>query len=138
MKIRRMMTTLYLSVDTQTGMYKIANAGHCYPVIVKKGGNETRFVEFEGSMPLGVVKKAKLETKEDVFNPGDIMFLYTDGIIEAANAAGESLGFDGFSELLKKSYNENIELYYETLFAAYKDWSPTSSDDLTLVIIKYD
>ena len=138
MKIRRMMTTLYLSVDTQTGMYKIANAGHCYPVIVKKGGNETRFVEFEGSMPLGVVKKAKLETKEDLFNPGDIMFLYTDGIIEAANAAGESLGFDGFSELLKKSYNENIELYYETLFAAYKDWSPTSSDDLTLVIIKYD
>ena len=36
MKIRRMMTALYLSVDTQTGMYKIANAGHCYPVIVKK------------------------------------------------------------------------------------------------------
>lgn len=138
LKIKRMMTASYLYLDSVTGLCEIANAGHCYPILIKNGGTEVKYIEFKGSMPLGIVKKVKTSTLTHQFEENDILLLYTDGIIEAANEQGESLGFERFSDLLKRAYHQDIEEYYTQIFAEYKKWAPESDDDLTMVLIKYE
>ncbi|MEW6710030.1 MAG: SpoIIE family protein phosphatase, partial [Candidatus Riflebacteria bacterium] len=51
-KLRRMMTCQCLELNTSTGEFKIANAGHCYPVLIKADSRECSFVEVNGT-PLG-------------------------------------------------------------------------------------
>jgi HAMP domain-containing protein len=138
LKIKRMMTASYLYLDSVTGLCEIANAGHCYPILIKHNATEVKYIEFKGSMPLGIVKKVKTSSLAYQLEQGDTLLLYTDGIIEAANEEGESLGFERFSELLRKTYDANVEEYYNKIFAAYKEWAPESDDDLTMVLIKYE
>ena len=135
-KIRRMMTCQYFSIDSLTGEYLFANAGHCFPAIISKGGNEVRMLQAIGS-PLGISKRAKYEDLSQTLDAGDIVLLYTDGIIEAQNSDGKEMGFDRFTAILKSEYSDDLETYYRRIFAAYLKWSPKADDDITFVLIRY-
>ncbi|PKL48245.1 MAG: hypothetical protein CVV42_10215 [Candidatus Riflebacteria bacterium HGW-Riflebacteria-2] len=135
-KIRRMMTCQYFCIDSETGDYLFANAGHCFPAIISQGGQEVTLLQAIGS-PLGVSKRAKYEDLSQKLNAGDIVLLYTDGIIEAQNSEGLEMGFDRFTTMLKDQYSNDLETYYRRIFAAYLNWSSKADDDITFVLIRF-
>lgn len=136
-KIKRMMTCQYFSIDSSTGEYLVSNAGHCFPAVIKKGGKSVELLNLVGT-PLGITKKPKYEDVAGQLEAGDIVLLYTDGIIESHNDDGLEMGYDRFTQLLQTIYDPDPETFYHRIFAGYKQWSPTADDDITMLLIKFD
>ena len=93
-KIKRMMTCVYFNINTETGSYTMANAGHCYPAIINNKG-EVSFLEIDGT-PLGITKRARYVNTEGKLDNNSYIVLYTDGMLEAHNDTGESIGIKRF------------------------------------------
>ena len=129
------MTCVYFCINTETGEFSMANAGHCYPAFISKD-RKVSFLEIDGT-PLGITKRARYTNTEGQLEDCSFMLLYTDGMLEAHNEAGESIGIQRFSELISNSYSEDPEIYYKQIFAGYKKWSPLADDDITMVLVKF-
>jgi Stage II sporulation protein E (SpoIIE) len=86
-------TCLVLRLDAN-GTCVLANAGHLPPYL--NGGE----IELPSALPLGLVDHAEYESTALRLNPADRLTLYTDGLLEARNPAGELFGFSRIAELL--------------------------------------
>ncbi len=87
---RMFVTCLYMVLDPATGHVVYANAGHNLPYVRTPNG----VVEFRATgMPLGLLPGLTYEEKESDIGPGDSVLLYSDGIIEAHDPAGDMYGF---------------------------------------------
>ena len=134
-KIKRMMTCVYFCINTETGAFSMANAGHCYPAIIDNNG-QVKFLEIDGT-PLGITKRSRYTNTEGKLENNSYILLYTDGMLEAHNDKGESIGLKRFSQLITDSYSEDPEIFYNQIFAGYKKWSPLADDDITMVLIRF-
>jgi hypothetical protein len=76
------------------GECELANAGHLPPFLNKEE------ISIPGSLPLGVVSKARYETKVIQLAVDDRLTVYTDGLLEARKASGEIFGFARLHELI--------------------------------------
>ena len=132
--LKKMMTFQYLTIEAFTGEVKFANAGHCFPIIVRPQKKESEFVE-QVAMPLGVSKRSEYPSLDFKIEPGEALLLYTDGIAEAQNEKGEDYGFDRLKNTICSFYDPNPEIFYENLYRNYKNWSPVADDDLTLIVV---
>ncbi|MGM0600291.1 MAG: PP2C family protein-serine/threonine phosphatase, partial [Candidatus Rifleibacteriota bacterium] len=135
-KIKRMMTCQYFALNSLNGEFKFSNAGHCFPVLIRNNGSDVQFLRHIGT-PLGITKKARYKDEELVLQHGDILLLYTDGIVESKNAQGKELGFDNFTQMLDKCFDDDLARFYQNVFDAYLDWTATAEDDITMVLIKF-
>ena len=88
--------------------------------------------------PLGIVPTTIYEQMSMKLQSGDILILYTDGIVDAMNGNAESYGFDRFSESIKeltaKSADEMIEHLIKGVYT-YRG-NGQVDDDVTVVILK--
>ncbi len=135
-KIKRMMTCQYFAINTGDGTFKFANAGHCFPVLIKSRGRSIEQLKQVGT-PLGITKKVKYKEEQLKLEDGDIVLLYTDGIIESKNRDGLELGFERFEQLALDSYDDNLEKFYQKIFDDYLRWTPTAEDDITMILFRY-
>jgi len=133
-RLKRMMTFQYFVINTGNNQVSFANAGHCFPVLLKPSENQAEFIEHI-STPLGIGPKARYKNYLFEINPGEALVLYTDGIAEAKNAQGEEFGFDSLKPLFLKSYDPDPEVFYQRVYSAYNSWSAKPDDDLTLIMI---
>lgn len=76
------------------GACTMANAGHLAPLL---NGKE---ISLPGALPLALIPEAAYETTQARIEIGDRLTVYTDGLIEARNAAGELFGFARAAELI--------------------------------------
>jgi PAS domain S-box-containing protein len=76
----QMATMLYVVVDPAASTVRWVNAGHPPPLVSSRG--ETRFLEGEASVPLGVLPFPTYEEAAARLEPGDTLLLYTDGLVE--------------------------------------------------------
>jgi len=84
----KMFVTVWIGIlNPDTGVCEYICAGHNLPILKRR--RETKWLQGTNSPGLGVSPKAKFKMKSIQFCRGDILFLYTDGIIDAKNAAGE-------------------------------------------------
>lgn len=83
--------TLVCVKASAEGDVEIANAGHC-PVLVASGGRT--HVMGSGGLPLGMFCSSRYPTERCHLDPGDVMLLYTDGVIEARNGDDAEYGHD--------------------------------------------
>jgi sigma-B regulation protein RsbU (phosphoserine phosphatase) len=87
---RRFTTAVVAQFDAGTRCLAYVNAGHNAPVLRRADGSlETLEV---GGVPLGITSVAAYETSTMELRPGDALIFYTDGVVEAFNAAGEEFG----------------------------------------------
>lgn len=68
---------------------------------------------------------------------GDRLLFYTDGSIEAINAGGEAFGYERPCNLLQLSECETAEETASMILSSVNDWSPSQSDDLTIIVCDY-
>lgn len=85
-------TAFVARVDGFSGMVRYTNAGHNPGLLVRADGT-TKWLRSTG-VPLGLLPQAAYRWGEEEMAPGDLLVLYTDGITEAVNPAGEEYGGD--------------------------------------------
>ncbi len=86
----KFITLLYCLVDRRAGKLSYANAGHNAGILVRKSGAVLRLEK--GGAVLGPFPQCCYEQSEVEIRPGDRVVLFTDGITEARNEAGEEFG----------------------------------------------
>lgn len=89
-------------LDLRTGLLRYANAGHNPPMLCRAGG-AFEYVKAKANFVLGGMESAKYRKNEMKLMPGDVLFLYTDGVTEATDSAGRLFGEERLAQSLNAS-----------------------------------
>ena len=135
-----MFVTVWLGTLTlSTGETVFANGGHESPVI---GHPEEGFglVDTGHGPPLGIYEGVSYQLQSLKLDPGDILFLYTDGLPEATNVYQDMLGLDGMIDALNAHRGATVtELLTRVKLAAdHFAEGREPFDDLTMLALRYD
>jgi len=125
-------------IDLGTGEMRCANAGHEYPMIMRAGGEYALFKDKHG-LALGAMEGVKFTGYEMKLNPGDRLFVYTDGIPEAIDPQEQQYGTDRLTDKLNHLRDATMA---ETLPAVREDvaefaGSAEQFDDITMLGFAY-
>jgi sigma-B regulation protein RsbU (phosphoserine phosphatase) len=125
----------YLWLDTEVRKALYSAAGHP-PLLYWRGGKLER-IESNGLL-FGVLPDSDYPVCEIPLNSGDRFLLYTDGVIEPENAAGESFGDRRLEQVMRNDRSRPPAELSEQLLSEIHHWQPpsvTQQDDITLIII---
>ncbi len=127
-------TLLYAHLDIARGALRLANAGHHYPLILNEAVRE---IELDG-LPLGIDRDCTFEEVTAWLQPGDVLLLYTDGVVEATNEQGELFGFERFYQLLGESPSRRPRTLTRQIVRAVRAFTgpQPQDDDITLVVLR--
>lgn len=131
--------TVWLGIlDLTTGRLVAANAGHEYPVI-KQGNKAFELLKDKHGLIVGIMEGFPYMEYELQLEPGDKIFLYTDGLAEANNEQGELFGFDRIVEALNRNPNGTPQQILETMHDAVDEFVQEAEqfDDLTMMCVEY-
>lgn len=135
---RTFITCAIAQYDLQTKTMRVANAGHCKPVIKRNGAAE--FIQTpEPRYPLGINAETQYQSQEFRMKKGDVFLLYSDGLPEAVNEQGERFGFDEVPRLLERINTENLsasEIAQEIKRTVQKFSNYQLADDTTVICLK--
>lgn len=125
-----------LSTD-KNGLFLYTNAGHNPPLFYSSRKNKVEYLLVTGPV-LGPVPHAKYQIESINFFPGDILLMFSDGIVDSTNSKGEPYPEVRLINLLRKNKNRTPkEIALKILDDVLKySKNGTYSDDKTLVVIK--
>lgn len=129
-------TIFYGLLDSQGGLHYI-NAGHCAPIVVGADGT-LEYLETT-AMPVGLVEAAPYRVAVKRLSSGDKVIIYTDGVTEAENMAGEFFGRKRLRQIITAHAAPScIELHdaVQESVKVFTEGAP-QSDDITLVVLEY-
>ena len=131
-----MFVTLFVGVlDLRNGQALYCNAGHNPPVLA---GAETRFIQQDANIPVGLMPDWDYTLQEGRMEAGDILFLYTDGLTEAENAEHGQFGEERMMERLRTLERKPRAIIEGTTEAVHAFvGGAEQSDDLTMVAIQF-
>ena len=134
-----MFVTVWMGMlDLATGNLKYANAGHNPPLVIHKNG-EGEYLRTRAGFVLGGMEGVRYRINEMTLDPGDRIFLYTDGVTEATNAEEELYG----EERLIAFMNQNRTVEAKKLLVALKAdidefvGEAPQFDDITMLMLDY-
>jgi sigma-B regulation protein RsbU (phosphoserine phosphatase) len=127
-------TAAYLHLDAASASLRYSAAGHP-PLLLLRQGVVTEIVE--NGLLLGVFPSAALSTAVHTLAPGDRLVLYTDGIIEAADAKREEFGQSRLQALLQKGAPLSPQEAADLIIVSVQEWSKSQDDDLTVLVCDY-
>ena len=127
-------TAAYLFLDREAGLFRYGAAGHP-PLLYWPRGSDPREVE-ENGLPLGLMDIAQYGQVEHPLQAGDRFLLYTDGLVEAANAAGEHFAAERVRSAVAAGTGLSTDGVADLVLESARRWSgQTAADDLTLVLV---
>jgi len=133
-------TITYLIINTKTGELRYSNAGHPHSIVLRKDGTLELLQKGGPAIGMGDFhllsgKVRRFEEGHSQINPGDKLFVYTDGIIEYENPDGEFYGTDRFYEALKSIQGEAVTGIVEQSIKSLMDFGDNAKpqDDITLL-----
>ncbi|MCJ7432767.1 MAG: SpoIIE family protein phosphatase [Anaerolineales bacterium] len=135
-KSAQFVTALYGVLDIETNEFSYARAGHEPPLLLTADGKVER-LPFGAGMSLGLLDEIVLDARSVTLPPGSILLLYTDGMTDCRNPAGEAFGLDRIKEILAGLVDLNAQQICDRLLEtlqAYQDGSK-QDDDVTLVTV---
>jgi sigma-B regulation protein RsbU (phosphoserine phosphatase) len=132
-------TAVYLSLDTLNGVGRYSAAAHPPPLLWRRG-KQSLEVLGETGLLLGVRPKEAYADSEFSFEVGDRLLLYTDGLLEAENPAGESFGDAALATFIEERQELGAEEFADLLLKEVLEWSSDGTgtqqkDDITIVIL---
>jgi len=132
----RFVTLFYAELDPKNGALSFLNAGHNPPLIVHTGGTMEQLAS--GGLPLGIMPNADFREGRTKLYPGDVLVIYSDGVSEAVNPAGEEFGPTRLYEVVARNLDASaggIRDRIESALTKFCQGTP-AADDITLVIVK--
>jgi serine phosphatase RsbU (regulator of sigma subunit) len=132
----RFVTLFYAELDPKSGALAFLNAGHNPPLIVHSGGTMEQLSA--GGLPLGIMPTADFREGRTQLHYGDVLVIYSDGVSEACNPAGEEFGPTRLYEVVARNMDASaggIRDRIESALTKFCQGTP-ATDDITLVICK--
>ena len=134
-----MFVTVWVGIlEISTGKLSAANAGHEYPAL-KKGDGEFAIFKDRHGFVLGGVEGMKYKEYEILLEPGDKLFVYTDGVPEAHDPDGNMFKVERMTD----SLNEDPDASPEQILGAVRGEiskfvrEAEQFDDLTMLCLEY-
>jgi sigma-B regulation protein RsbU (phosphoserine phosphatase) len=127
-------TAAYVHLDSESQELRYSAAGHP-PMLLLRQGN-VQEIEENGLM-LAAFDFAKYSNATHRLEGGDRLLLYTDGIIEATNAAGKFFGQDSLSDILRRTSSLPPSEAADRIIASVEQWAVSQDDDLTVLVCDY-
>ena len=135
-KSRQFVTALYGVLDTSTGMFSYARAGHEPPLVLKANGEVERLTHQPG-MALGLWEEILLDEKEIHLPEGSTLLLFTDGMTDCRDPNGLAFGLDHLMQVLPGLDNSSAQKSCDQLLDTLMNYQDGSKqdDDVTLVAV---
>ena len=135
---RRLLATLcYALIDPDRKQMDYASAGHLFPYRL---GSSGRIQALESvSYPLGVRETLPVTVQRTELESGDILFLFSDGIVEAhAEGSEELFGFERLEDSLSHCVDHDVDQICETVLADLNRFTGGAAqlDDLTILVLR--
>ena len=125
-------------LDLRNGEFRFANAGHNPPLIKRKNGNY-EYLKSKAGFVLAAMAGMKYSENSIVLEPGDKLFAYTDGVVEATNKDKELYGENRLADFLNEHQDDDArttcELVKENVDEFYK--GVAQFDDITEMSLIY-
>ncbi len=134
-----MFVTVWLGIlEISTGKMIAANAGHEFPTLKRAGGRFELYKDRHGFI-IGGMDGMKYHAYELQLQPGDQLFVYTDGVPEATNAEQKLFGTDRMLEALNQQDETNPEKLLKNVRGAVDAFVQDAEqfDDLTMLSLTY-
>lgn len=132
----RYVTAFFATMEASTGETSYVNAGHCYPLLLRRDGGVERLVD--GGPVIGLLRDVSVNVGRTRIEPGDLLLLYTDGLSETRNPEGEEFEEERIIEVLTESTGLPSREIMARLLAGVRVFAAEAglSDDLTLMVVQ--
>lgn len=134
-----MFVTAWMGIlDIDTGLVTFANAGHNPPLIRRSDGS-CEYLKTRPGFVLAGMESIRYRKNELQLMPGDMLYLYTDGVTEATDAANQLYGEDRLFDLLNKHGELQPQPLCENIITDVDKFTGEAPqfDDITMLCLKY-
>jgi sigma-B regulation protein RsbU (phosphoserine phosphatase) len=130
-------TLFFGTLNVRTGRLKFASAGHPSPIVATAAGDLCVLPVAKRGYPIGVLPDGGCGEEELILSHGDRVFVYSDGLADMANPAGERFGEDRILSALRRrasSLAESLEMLHDHA----SDWSNgrAADDDVSVLALE--
>lgn len=132
-------TVFYGILDIRTGEFRYANGGHNPPCLIRSADGEVRRLPPTDGIALGVMEEMDYDEGCVTLSPGDTVFLFTDGVSEAMDSAGNEFTEQRLTDTLARTHG----LPLSSVLKRVRDevhvfvGEAAQSDDLTCLVLRY-
>jgi sigma-B regulation protein RsbU (phosphoserine phosphatase) len=128
--------TLMFGIMDANGSLTYCNAGHNPPMVL--GARGVRRLE-EGGPVVGLLEFAPYGQETVKLDPGDTIIVFSDGVSEALNAAGEEFGDEQLRTVAEAAVDRSAQSLVDAIVAAVRGFTKAApqSDDITVMVIRY-
>jgi phosphoserine phosphatase RsbU/P len=130
-------TLFFAALNTKTGELIYVNGGHNPPLLFQNRQHDPVWLENTG-MVLGIEPEIEYAQKNVSLKPGELVLLYTDGILDALDNQSEAFGLERLQNIISENYREpaheiirRIEQSVEVFVGGVPQY-----DDMTLLLVK--
>lgn len=123
--------------DPETRILRYASAGHNPTLLYRPSDRSIRLLDTDGLLT-GVLEDIVFPDDRTRLEVGDVILLYTDGIVEAGESAGALFGLDRLSAVLEEAHELPADVLLERIFDEVFAYTGevTQADDMTAVVLK--
>jgi sigma-B regulation protein RsbU (phosphoserine phosphatase) len=132
---RQYFTLVYAVIDARSGALDFVIAGHPTPVLLPR--HDSPVLVAGGGLPVGMLEHAAFEDAHLTLEPGDRLCFYTDGVIEALDAAEHEYGIDRLLAALERHRRLSLRGAIDAVAAEVRDWcNGRLQDDVSLLAVE--
>ena len=131
-------TVFYAIIDEREGTVIYANGGHNRPYVITRNG-EPRALPLTDGMALGIMAELPYDSATLTLEPGDTLFLYTDGVSEAMNPVDEEFGEGRLEAVLAATAGQPVGDILNAVTEAVTHFADSApqSDDITCLVVRF-
>ena len=125
-------------LDIATGVFRYVNAGHPAPLLMR-AGKVVKELDGARRILLGIAGRV-VEPAEEHLQPGDLIVLYTDGVVEARDHNREFFGLERFIDVLERSAANQQpppETVRRAVQAVLEHQRDVLQDDATILVVEW-
>ncbi len=129
-------TAVLALLDPSAGQVRYVNAGHNDGLLLRAGGEVERLTST--GPPLGLLPGIPFEEQSVALQPGDLLAVYSDGVVEAQNEQEEEFEEERFLESLRARGDGDADGIIDAVFEAVMSFAGNAPqhDDLTLLVLR--
>ena len=130
-------TVFYAIYNVKTGFISYSNAGHNPPLLLRQDGSVSELPVMENTI-VGVIDNIEYQKDTLRLEQGDTLFMFTDGVTEATDAAYNEFGVERLGDILSQHSHSNCQQIVEAVKKGVKDFvgETEQSDDITMLVVK--
>jgi phosphoserine phosphatase RsbU/P len=121
--------------DRKSGLIDYVNAGHLPPLLCRDGRIEPLEL---GGFPIGMFDQVVYEQGRAELRPGELLVVYSDGVIEAVNKAGAEFGLERLQALVLANTGRPVLELRDLIFRELEAWNDdfVQEDDITVLVVR--